>query len=88
MGRSQRASFGSRGLAVGLGVVCVLAASLPAALSTVTADDQSSLGAGLYPAAYAITGAKIVAAPGKTYRPGHDRGAPGGDRGGRARPRT
>jgi imidazolonepropionase-like amidohydrolase len=47
-----------------------MAFSLAAALSTVTADDQSSLGAGVYPAAYAITGAKIVAAPGKTYEPG------------------
>jgi len=50
--------------------MCVVAISLPAAFSTVTADDQSSLGAGVYPAAYAITGAKIVAAPGKTYDPG------------------
>ncbi len=70
MGRSQRASLGSRGLAVGFGVMCVVAISLPAAFSTVTGDDQSSLGAGVYPAAYAITGAKIVAAPGKTYEPG------------------
>ncbi len=70
MGRSQRASLGSRGLAVGFGVMCVVAISLTAAFSTVTADDQSSLGAGVYPAAYAITGAKIVAAPGKTYEPG------------------
>jgi imidazolonepropionase-like amidohydrolase len=70
MGRSERSSLGSRGLAVGLGVVCVVAVSLPAALSSVTADDQSSLGAGIYPAAYTITGAKVVAAPGKTYDPG------------------
>jgi imidazolonepropionase-like amidohydrolase len=70
MARSQRASLGSRSLAVGIGVVCVVAASLPAALRTVTADDQSSLGAGVYPAAYAITGARVVAAPGKTYEPG------------------
>jgi imidazolonepropionase-like amidohydrolase len=70
MGRSQRASLGSRGLAVGLGVACVLAFSLPAALSTVAADDQSSLEAGTYPAAHAITGAKVVAAPGKVFEPG------------------
>ncbi len=70
MGRSERASLGSRGLAAIFGVVCVVAVSLPAALSNVTADDQSSLGAGLYPAAYAITGAKVVAAPGKIYEPG------------------
>ena len=34
------------------------------------AQDQSDLFAGAYPAAYAITGAKVVAAPGKTYDPG------------------
>ena len=56
MGLSQRSSLGSRGLAVVFGVLCVVGLSLPAAWSTVAADDQSSLGAGIYPAAYAITG--------------------------------
>jgi imidazolonepropionase-like amidohydrolase len=67
MGRSQRAGLGSRGLAAILGVISV---GLAAALSTLAADDQSSLGAGVYPAAYAITGAKVVAALGKIYEPG------------------
>ena len=42
------------------GVLCVVVLSLAAAWSTVAADDRSSLGSGIYPAAYAITGAKIV----------------------------
>jgi imidazolonepropionase-like amidohydrolase len=67
---SQRVSIGSRGLAVVFGVLCVLGLSLPSSWSPVTADDRSSLGAGLYPGAYAITGAKVIAAPGKTYDPG------------------
>jgi len=67
---SQRASVGSRGLAAVIGVLCVVGLSLAAVWSTAGADDQSSLGSGLYPAAYAITGAKVVAAPGKTYEPG------------------
>jgi len=67
---SQRAGIGSRGLGVMTGVLCVVGLSVAAAWSTAGADDQSSLGAGLYPAAYAITGAKVVAAPGKTYEPG------------------
>ena len=40
------------------------------AWSTVARDDGSTLGAGLYPAAYAITGAKIVTAPGKVLDSG------------------
>lgn len=66
----ERASQCSRGLAVVFGMLGVAGLCLPAAWSTVTGDDQSSLGSGLYPAARAITGAKIVAAPGKIYDPG------------------
>ena len=44
------------GWAVVFGMLCVAGLSLPAAWSTVAADDQSSLGTGIYPAAYAITG--------------------------------
>lgn len=66
----QRASTSSRGLAVVVGMLVVIGLSLPAAWSRVTADDQSSLGSGLYPAARAITGARIIAAPGKIYDPG------------------
>jgi len=53
-----------------LGALCVVGLSLPIAWSNVAADDQSSLAAGIYPAAYAITGAKIVTAPGKAIDPG------------------
>ncbi len=67
---SLRVSVGPRGLAVVFGVLCVVGLSLAAAWPTVFADDQSSLGSGLYPAAYAITGAKVVTAPGKTIDPG------------------
>ena len=66
----ERASLGSRGLAVVFGILCVVGLCLPAAWSTVTGDDQSSVGSGLYPAAHAITGARIIAAPGKVYDPG------------------
>jgi imidazolonepropionase-like amidohydrolase len=66
----ERASLGSRGLAVVFGMLGVVGLCLPAAWSTVTGDDQSSVGSGLYPAAHAITGARIIAAPGKTYDPG------------------
>jgi imidazolonepropionase-like amidohydrolase len=66
----ERASKSSRGLAVVFGMLAVLGLCLPAAWSTVTADEQSSLGSGLYPAAHAITGAKIIAAPGKVFDPG------------------
>ena len=69
MGLSHRASVGSRGLAVVFSAIGVLAVGLPVAWSRVTADDPSS-GPGAYPAAYAITGAKIVAGPGKTFDPG------------------
>jgi imidazolonepropionase-like amidohydrolase len=70
MNFSRQASIGSRGVAAVCGLLCVIGLSLPAAWSTAGADDQSSLGSGLYPAAYAVTGAKIVAATGKTYDPG------------------
>ena len=71
MGLLQRASVGSRRLAVVFGVLLRRGiVSLPGAWSPVAADDQSSLGAGVYPAAYAITGAKIVTAPGKSIDPG------------------
>jgi imidazolonepropionase-like amidohydrolase len=66
----ERASAGARGLIVVIGALCVLSLSLVVAWSPAGADDQSSLGAGRYPAAYALTGAKVVAAPGKTYEPG------------------
>jgi imidazolonepropionase-like amidohydrolase len=69
MGLSHRSSIGSRGLAVVFGAICVLAMSLPLAWSRVAADDASQ-GPGMYPAAYAITGAKVVAGPGKTFEPG------------------
>jgi imidazolonepropionase-like amidohydrolase len=67
---SQQLSVGSRSIAVIFGVLCVVGLSLLAVRRAASADDQSSLGSGLYPAAYAITGAKVVAAPGKTYEPG------------------
>src|SRR5271156_4278032 len=70
MGLLQRSSLGARGLGVVFGLLCVATLSLPLAWSTVTADDQSSLGSGIYPSAYAITGAKIVTAPGKSIDPG------------------
>jgi imidazolonepropionase-like amidohydrolase len=63
MGRWQRVIVGSRGLAVVVGAVVVM--GLFAA-----AQDQSDLNSAAYPTAYAITGAKVVAAPGKTYEPG------------------
>jgi imidazolonepropionase-like amidohydrolase len=67
---SQRMSVGPRGIAVIFGVLCVVGSSLAAVRSTASADDQSSLGSGPYPGAYAITGGRIIAAPGKTYDPG------------------
>ncbi len=62
-------SFGRRGLAVLSGLLCVVGLSVPAAWSTAARDDGSTLGAGLYPVAYAITGAKVVTAPGKVLDP-------------------
>jgi imidazolonepropionase-like amidohydrolase len=66
MGLLQRSSLAMRGLGVVVGLLCVAGLFLPAARSTVTADDRSSLGSGIYPVAYAITDAKIVTAPGKS----------------------
>ena len=66
----QRSSLGARGLGIVFGVLCVAGLYLPAAWSTVTAEDQSSLGTGIYPSAYAITNAKIVTAPGKSIDTG------------------
>src|SRR6516225_2109791 len=70
MRRSQQPGLGGRSLAVGLGVLGITAMGLAAAWSPVSADDRSSLGAGSYPAAYAIQGAKVIAAPGKVFDPG------------------
>ena len=48
----------------------MVALAVPAAWSTAARDDRSTLGSGLYPVAYAITGAKVVTAPGKVLDPG------------------
>jgi imidazolonepropionase-like amidohydrolase len=66
----KRSGLVWRGLGIAIGALCVGAASLTMAWSRVGADDQSSLGTGIYPAAYAITGAKIVTAPGKSIETG------------------
>ncbi len=66
----QRSSLGLRGLGVAFGTVALIGLTLPLAWSTLAADDQSSVGNGIYPAAYAITGAKIVTAAGKTLDQG------------------
>ncbi len=70
MGRSQQPGLGWRSLAVGVGLLGITALGLAAAWSPVSADDRSSLGSGVYPAAYAIQGAKVIAAPGKVFDPG------------------
>jgi imidazolonepropionase-like amidohydrolase len=70
MGLLQRSSLVFQGLGVVFGALCVAAFSLPSAWSPVAAGDQSSLGTGIYPSAYAITGARIVTAPGKSIDPG------------------
>jgi imidazolonepropionase-like amidohydrolase len=51
-------------------MLCVVGLSVTAAWSTGAVDDGSSLGSGLYPVAYAITGAKIVTAGGKVIDAG------------------
>ena len=66
----ERSSIRRCGLALLLGMLAVVGLSVPAAWSTAARDDRSSLGSGLYPVAYAITGAKVVAAPGKVFDPG------------------
>src|SRR5262249_5510109 len=70
MGRWQGAGLGSRSLAVGCGVVCLLGWGLAAGRSPVAAQEPPEFGAGPYPAAYAIRGAKVVAAVGKVFDPG------------------
>ena len=70
MSRSQRAGLGWRSLAVGLGILGITGIGLASAWSPVAADDRSSPGSGAYPAAYAIAGAKVVAAPGTVFDPG------------------
>ncbi len=70
MRRSQLAELGWRSLAVRLGVLCTVGLSLAALRSLVAADELAGLGSGVYPAAYAIKSAKVVAAPGKVFEPG------------------
>ena len=67
---SDRSKLLGRAFALLSGMLCVVGLSVPAAWSTGAVDDGSRLGSGLYPVAYAITGAKIVTAPGKVIDPG------------------
>jgi imidazolonepropionase-like amidohydrolase len=53
-----------------MAVICVMGLGLAAAWATTWVDDRTDFAAGTYPAAYAITAAKVVAAPGKVYDPG------------------
>ncbi|MHB1561866.1 MAG: amidohydrolase family protein, partial [Isosphaeraceae bacterium] len=66
MGRGRRTGLDWRwrGLAIGLGVMVMVGLGLAAD------DPTTELGSGRYPAAYAIRGAKVVAAPGKVVEPG------------------
>ncbi len=70
MSRSQRAGLGWRSLVIRLGVLCLVGMGLAALRSLVAADEPGGLGSGVYPVAYAIKGAKVVAAPGKVFEPG------------------
>ena len=70
MGLLKRSSLGVRGLGVAMGALAIGALFLAAAWPSVVANDQSTLGTGVYPAVYAITNAKIVTAPGKSIDPG------------------
>jgi imidazolonepropionase-like amidohydrolase len=70
MRRSRWAWLGSRSLAVRLGVLCMVGLGLAVVRSLVAADASPGLGSGVYPAAYAIKGAKVIAAPGKVFEPG------------------
>jgi imidazolonepropionase-like amidohydrolase len=70
MRRSRWAGLGSCSLAVRLGVLCMVGLGLAVVRSLVAADASPDLGAGAYPAAYAIKGAKVIAAPGKVFEPG------------------
>src|SRR5215468_2876796 len=67
---SEESKFLGRVLALLAGILCLAVLAMPAAWSTAVVDDGSRLGSGLYPVAYAITGAKIVPAPGKMFDPG------------------
>jgi imidazolonepropionase-like amidohydrolase len=62
--------LGARSLALALGVLSILSTVLAAAWGTIGPQGPSDFGSGQYPAAYAITSARIVAAPGKVYEPG------------------
>ncbi len=70
MRRSRWAWPGIRSLAVRLGVLCMVGMALVVVRSLLAADASADLGAGVYPVAYAIKGAKVVAAPGKVFEPG------------------
>ncbi len=70
MSPSKRPSLRGWGLALLSGMLFVAGISVPVAWSTAARDDGSTLGSGLFPTAYAITGAKIVTAPGKVIDPG------------------
>ncbi|MGP0066006.1 MAG: amidohydrolase family protein [Isosphaeraceae bacterium] len=70
MRRSRWAGLGSQSLAVRLGVLCMVGLGLAVVRSLVAADASPGLGSGVYPAAYAIKGAKVIAAPGKVFEPG------------------
>ena len=67
---TTRQKIVSRGLAVACGLLLIVGLSVAAGWSHVAADDQSSLAAGIYPVAHAITNAKIVTAPGKSIDSG------------------
>jgi imidazolonepropionase-like amidohydrolase len=69
--------MGARGIALLVGVLGVLSVSIPVAWSRGAAENvreteaqDANASPGLYPAAHAITGAKIVTGTGKTYEPG------------------
>ena len=66
---SDRSRLLGRACALLSGMLCVVGLAVPYAWSTGAIDDGSSLGSGLYPVAYAITGAKIVTSPGKVLDP-------------------
>ena len=66
--RSRRLRLtAARGTAILLGAAAVCGLGV---LAWASADDPDALSSGTYPAAYAITGAKIVAAPGRVFEPG------------------
>ncbi len=66
--RSRRLRLtAARGTAILLGAAAVCGLG---ALAWASADDPDGLASGTYPAAYALTGARVVAAPGKVFEPG------------------